>query len=576
MATRARLRSGSIDNTMPRGRAVIRAASIVVSFGGAAVAGCGSLPLRDGVVPEQALPVANYGSLADFAGRIEAMLTTGESAHWLLDRNQLAFTARLALADEAATSLDVQYFIWQNDASGYLLSDRILRAADRGVRVRVLMDDLGVSGPGGDVLKLDAHPLIAVRIFNPWAVRGWRFGAAAEFLTRAPTLNRRMHNKTFIADGRFAVLGGRNIGNRYFGVYEPFVENDLDVMVAGPMAREVTATFDDYWNSQYSFPIASFARDERPRQSVTATREELRASVAKSAAILTPFTLLPTDWSGYLEELVTTFARAQSKVLWESPEILDAARPRLYGPFKDLVASARSEVLLSSPYFIPDADFRELLRELVAKGVRVVVVTNSLATNNHVVAHTGYRRWRRDVLAAGVELYELRADAAALALYVTPPSVTEGLGLHTKAVVVDRERAFVGSPNVDPRSMVLNTEIGIVGEGAEFAARVAALIDRDIAPANAWRVTMDEEGKPVPGIYFQFMDDEQNWVGWAGETDQNGQAQSQPMRAGPAILNAYEEQQQWTCDPMRVEILPGRVVAIDVLMKKKEGGAGGR
>lgn len=494
MATRARLRSGSIDNTMPRGRAVIRAASIVISFGGAAVAGCGSLPLRDGIVPEQALPVANYGSLADFAGRIEAMLSTGESAHWLLDRNQLAFTARLALADEAATSLDVQYFIWQNDASGYLLSDRILRAADRGVRVRVLMDDLGVSGPGGDVLKLDAHPLIAVRIFNPWAVRGWRFGAAAEFLTRAPTLNRRMHNKTFIADGRFAVLGGRNIGDRYFGIYEPFVQNDLDVMVAGPLARTVTDTFDAYWNSKYSFPVAMFARDKRPHQPIQATRDELRASVAASADILRPFTLEPTDWSSYLEELVATFAPARGEVLWESPDILDEQRPRLYARYKELLASARSEVLISSPYFIPDDEFRELLRQLVRRGVRVVLVTNSLATNNHVVAHTGYRRWRREVLAAGVELYEVRADAAALPYYVTPPATTAHLGLHTKAVVVDRARAFVGSPNVDPRSMELNTEIGVVSDGALFAARVAALIERDISPENAWRVTMDEEG----------------------------------------------------------------------------------
>lgn len=445
-------------------------------------------------MPGQALPIAAYGSLADFAGRIEALLPPGESAHWLLDRNQLAFTARLALADEAASSLDVQYFIWQNDASGYLLSDRLLRAAERGVRVRVLMDDLGASGPGGDVLKLDAHPLIAVRIFNPWKVRGSRLGAAAEFLTRAPTLNRRMHNKTFIADGRFAVLGGRNIGDRYFGIYPEFVQNDLDVMVAGPLARTVTETFDDYWNSDYSYPVALFARDERPSHPIDATRDELRASIAWSAEVLRPFTLEPTDWSSYLEELVATFAPARGEVLWESPDILDFDRPRLYARYKELLASARSEVLISSPYFIPDEGFRELLRELVGNGVRVVVVTNSLATNNHVVAHTGYRRWRREVLAAGVELYELRADAAALQYYVTPPATSVYLGLHSKALVIDRIRAFVGSPNVDPRSMELNTEIGVVGEGAEFAARVAALIERDIAPENAWRVTMDEEG----------------------------------------------------------------------------------
>jgi putative cardiolipin synthase len=166
----------------------------------------------------------------------------------------------------------------------------------------------------------------------------------------------------------------------------------------------------------------------------------------------------------------------------------------LYEDFKAFVASAQSEVLISSPYFIPDAEFRRLLRELVGRGVRVVIVTNSLATNNHVVAHTGYRRWRREVLDAGVELYELRADAEALSLYVTPPTQSRHLGLHTKAVVVDGQRAFVGSSNVDPRSMVLNTEIGVAGDGSEFARRVAALIERDISPANAWRVTMNDEG----------------------------------------------------------------------------------
>jgi cardiolipin synthase C len=472
---------------------VRRVTGLFVAFFSIAVAGCRGLPARV-AVDEAALAVAQYGSLADFAARIEAMLGSGESAHWLLDRNELALRARLALADEAAVSLDVQYFVWQSDASGHLLADRMLHAADRGVRVRILVDDFGVSGKGGDVLKLDAHPNIEVRNFNPWSTRGNRLGTATEFLTRAYVLNRRMHNKTFIADGRFAVLGGRNIGDRYFGIYDRFVQNDLDVMVAGPVAREVALTFDDYWNSEHSFLVASFEYDQRPRTPLMTTREEMHSSIELNAAKLAAFPTEQTDWSAYLEELVATFAPARSEVLWESSDILDESRPRLYGHFKELVASARFEVLISSPYFIPDEDFRTLLRDLVARGVRVVVVTNSLATNNHVVAHTGYRRWRREVLAAGVELYELRSDAKALSLYVTPPATAGRLGLHTKAVVVDRERGFVGSPNVDPRSMVLNTEIGVVGDGPVFAARLAALVERDIAPANAWRVTMDEEG----------------------------------------------------------------------------------
>jgi putative cardiolipin synthase len=472
---------------------VIRATSLLVAVLGIAAGGCRALP--DRVAPyEEALAAARYGSLADFGARIEAMLASGESAHWLLDRNEVALRARLALADEAAVSLDVQYFVWQSDATGHLLADRMLHAADRGVRVRILVDDFGVSGKGGDVLKLDAHPNIEVRNFNPWRTRGNRLGTATEFLTRAYVLNRRMHNKTFIADGRFAMLGGRNIGDRYFGLYRYFVQNDLDVMTAGPVAREIAATFDDYWNSEHSYLIASFDYDQRPRNPLPTTREELHSSIDGDAALLGAFTLEPSDWSAYLEELVATFAPARSEVLWESPDILDASRPRLYEGFKALIAGARSEVLISSPYFIPDEEFRSLLRELVAKGVRVVVVTNSLATNNHVVAHTGYRHWRREMLAAGVELYELRSDAEALSLYVTPPATAERLGLHTKAVVVDGERAFVGSPNVDRRSMVLNTEIGVIAEGPAFASRVAALVNRDIAPANAWRVTMDAEG----------------------------------------------------------------------------------
>jgi putative cardiolipin synthase len=344
------------------------------------------------------------------------------------------------------------------------------------------------------VLKLDAHPRIEVRLFNPWTTRGPRFVTALEFLTRAHVLNRRMHNKTYIADNHFAIVGGRNIGDRYFGLYAPFVQNDLDVLVAGPVVSAVTVTFDQYWNSENTYPPALFAREQRSRQALTLTREEIDAAVAEDANLLQAFPLQRADWSWYLEELVGTFAPASAEIYYDSPDILDASRARLYTQFKALIASARSEVLISSPYFIPDEEFRQLMRDLVTRGVRVAIVTNSLATNNHVVAHTGYRRWRREVLDAGAELYEMRADAGALALYRTPPAEPAALGLHTKAVVVDRQWSFIGSPNVDPRSMVLNTEIGVAAEGAELADRLAALITRDMRPDNAWRVTMDAEG----------------------------------------------------------------------------------
>jgi putative cardiolipin synthase len=303
-----------------------------------------------------------------------------------------------------------------------------------------------------------------------------------------------MHNKTVIADKRFAILGGRNIGDRYFGIYEPFVQNDLDVLVAGQLVDEIADTFDAYWNSEHSYPVVWFARDPRPRQSIDVTRADLDAAVAGARDTLSAFPLEPTTWADYFEGLVDGFAAGRGRVIWESPDIFDFDRERLYSQFKQLVATAKHEVLISSPYFIPDEEFRTILKTLAARGVRVAVVTNSLATNNHIVAHTGYRRWRREVLAAGIELYELRADAAALALYVTPPVQPRALGLHTKAVVIDGERAFIGSPNVDPRSMVYNTEIGIVSDSPALAREVAALITRDMDPQNAWRVTVNEEG----------------------------------------------------------------------------------
>jgi putative cardiolipin synthase len=369
----------------------------------------------------------------------------------------------------------------------------LLEAADRGVKVRLLLDDFGVASSRASVVELDAHPRIEVRVFNPWASRASRFATALEFLARAKQLNRRMHNKTYIADGRFAIVGGRNIGDRYFGIYEPFVQNDLDVLVAGRVVQDVAASFDLFWNSAESYPIALF-RLPGGMPDIAATEKRLTETVAADGAVLQSFAAHGADWHGFFEGLVDTGAVGQAELYYDSPDIHDPDAVRLYPRFKQLIAGAEREVLISSPYFIPDPEFRRLLRSLVARGVRVAIVTNSLATNNHVVAHTGYKHWRRDVLSAGVELYELRADATALRYYVTPPATSDALGLHTKAVVVDGKRAFVGSPNVDPRSMNLNTEIGIEADSEELSRRVTALIVRDMSPENAWRVTMDSEG----------------------------------------------------------------------------------
>jgi putative cardiolipin synthase len=455
--------------------------------------GCASLPPRDPATSfEVAAAPAPTGTLRDYAQRIAPALGDAGTAHWLLDRSELALNARLALTDGAAETLDVQYFLWQNDASGKLLALRLLEAASRGVRVRLLLDDFAVSKNGAMVAWLDAHPAIEVRVFNPWASRDSMFGVAVEFLARTKTLNRRMHNKVYIADGQFAIVGGRNIGDRYFGLYEPFVEDDLDVLVAGALVADVSASFDDFWNSPATYPIALL--DRRSADKAAAAGPRVAEEIAAAPPQLAAFVGNPTDWATFFDGLLSTFAAGPAALFHDAADPADA-RGRLKQRLKDLVASAQHEVLISSPYFIPDAEFRDLIRTLVARGVRVAIVTNSLASNNHVVAHTGYKHLRRDVLEAGAELYELRVDAAVRAAYSTPPTEAQAVGLHAKAVVVDGRRTFVGSPNIDPRSLEINTEVGVATESEAFARAVAALIVRDMAPENAWRVTLDADGR---------------------------------------------------------------------------------
>jgi putative cardiolipin synthase len=456
-----------------------------------AVVACAAPIERPALEQELALPPPDHGPLQRYGDAAEAQLGPGESAHWLLDTNRVAYVARLALTDQAVSTLDVQYFIWQEDSTGTLLALRLIEAADRGVKVRLLLDDFDVARSASQIVLLDAHPRIEVRIFNPWAHRS-SFGKVLEFLLRWNTLTHRMHNKTYIADNRFAIVGGRNIGDRYFGVHPPFVQNDLDVMVAGPLTQSVTASFDLYWNAPLTYRVGDLERRELTVESLRGVKAALEASLSTWEPILAAFQ--SGQWESYLDGLLETLAPGVGELYLDLPGVREHLPRQLYDRFLALVGSAERELLISSPYFIPDRAFIELLQRLVERGVRVALITNSLASNNHTVAHTGYRHWRRATLAAGVELYEMRSDAAILSDYVTQPATAGFLGLHTKAVVVDRRVAFIGSPNVDPRSMILNTEIAVVTESEVLAERLVALISRDMQPENAWRVTMDEAG----------------------------------------------------------------------------------
>lgn len=447
---------------------------------------------RPEVEPTYARAPATSGTLERIDRRIDGELEPGASAVRLLERNDAAYTARLALVEQAADTLDVQYFIWRNDATAHYLARGVVDAAERGVRVRVLLDDLALDSHDADYAALDTHPLIEVRTFNPWRSRT-KPGRFIEFLLRMETLNHRMHNKAVIADNRFAITGGRNVGDHYFGLDTEFVQNDLDVLLAGPAVRAISDHFDLYWNSEQTYPVEAVLKRRHRERGFDEVVADIEETYMSGRELLVQFMPAAGRRVEFLESFADSFAQGPVDVYFDQPRVDIEPPTQLYEDFKRLIARAESEVLISSPYFVPDQEFLDLLTRLEESGVRVVVLTNSLGANNHITAHSAYKRWRRKLLRADIELYEARRDAASLAYYVTPPVETDRLGLHSKVVVVDGRLGFIGSPNVDPRSMILNTEMGVVVDDAGIGASLRELFARDIAPKNAWRVELRDD-----------------------------------------------------------------------------------
>jgi len=460
---------------------------------------CGTIETRTPPVELTSMAAAETGVLHDLAERIVGRVPPGQSAFWLLSGAKFSFDARLALVDRAQESIDIQYFILEKDPTSRLFMDRVVQAADRGVRVRILLDDLTMNGKDAELSGLDRHPNISVRTFNPWSSRS-KAGRIFEWFMRLGRLNHRMHNKTIVVDGVFAMLGGRNVGDRYFGVWEEFVQNDLDVMTAGPAAAEVAASFDLFWNSNPSYSVFDVAKPRAAAQELETTRELLREEYLSAREKLSSFPLEASTWDGLFENLVASAAPGAGVLGVDLPDVDQIVpgeiRPgQLYAQMLDMLARAERRVLLSTAYLVPDEQFFELLATLEGRGVEVVLLTNSLASNNHMVAHTAYKEWRKRLLGIGVDLYEAREDSIYIREYETPPIDSGFLGLHSKAIVVDDDLSFIGSPNIDPRSLMINTEIGFFIEGEELARQLAELIERDISPDAAWRVYQDERGR---------------------------------------------------------------------------------
>jgi putative cardiolipin synthase len=415
----------------------------------------------------------------------------GKSGFGIIRYGREAFTSRVAMSDLAERTLDVQYYIWEADATGRILMDRLVRAAERGVRVRLLLDDINIKGRDAYAVALDAHPNIDIRMFNPFANRGT---PALGFLTDFNRVNHRMHNKLMVMDNALALVGGRNIGNHYFNVATDANFRDLDIAAGGPVVPEISSVFDYFWNGEWSFPISVLVDEPATEAEMRAVIAQLREQVAMEEY---PYPL-DRDVSGLksaLTSLFDDFVWAPGRIVWDDPASIreEGSTSKLMEGLVNRLALVEDEVLIESAYFVPRDPGIRKLATLTDNGARIRVLTNSLVSNDVLAAHAGYAERRKDLLAAGVELYELRAypDSADRNLVAGSSKAA----LHTKAVVFDHEDVFIGSLNLDPRSLDINTEAGLYVESPELAQQVIAYMDSGVSAENSYRVVQDDDGR---------------------------------------------------------------------------------
>lgn len=459
----------------------------------------GAPPTGPALPPAYAMAPQNTGIWAQTEKQVAAQHGSAASGFRLLEKNSEGLKWRLALIDQAQHSIDLQYYVWFGDASGQLLMARVIAAAERGVKVRLLFDDLStmlrhMTAPElrDEMLAyIDSHPNIQVRTFNAWQNRDW-LGRIAEGTSNFSRINRRMHNKQMVVDNRVAIIGGRNIGDEYFGLNSEFNFHDLDVMGVGPVARQASAVFDRYWNSDWVRPIPSSSA-ARSQGRITAAAIELPEAAAAHPA-MQDLLAGRHSWLAEQAQLSATLAPGRSVVHTDSPSRAEGVRNHMPEAFRALMRSAQQEVLITNAYIIPDANFMQDLADLQTRGVRVRILTNSLASHDVPAVNAHYEDWRVPILKTGAELHELRPDPAIKTDWVDTAPVRSGFaGLHTKAMVIDRTRSFIGSMNLDPRSEVINSEMGVIIDSPALAATLAQRMERDMSSANSWRLAFNAE-----------------------------------------------------------------------------------
>ena len=419
------------------------------------------------------------------------------SGDWFVPLNvgRTALEWRLRAIDSATESIDLQTFLWSNDAVGGEISHALIAAANRGVTVKLLLDNSFTVNESEFLATLNQHPNIDTRIYNPFRYRPDDVAMREMFdLGEFSRIDRRMHNKVLVIDNVAAIIGGRNQADEYFGHHAKANFRDMEVLAYGEIAQQISTSFDAYWSSDWAFPLEKLGSNESDGESSGSVggeqpylRQFLPLESAESLAIAWR-AAATTGFSGQAQLLVDAPAAENPSV--ESATLLAQQMLRW-------IDQANHELITVSAYLIPTQDLQQAVERALARGVKIKILTNSLQSNNHTSAHAAYRHHIAQLLKIGVEVYELRAFASGRALYMDPPVESKSLGLHAKFMLIDDDLSFIGSANFDPRAVKLNTEIGLMIRSTAVNRRLRDLIAHDFQLSNAWSVQQRDGGSIV-------------------------------------------------------------------------------
>ena len=482
--------------------------SILILAAALLVEACSTLPAQPERAPTLALKPTPDSNLVQIAERTRpAPELTGFR---LMPLGSYALDTRVELARRAQHSLDVQYYLIANDMTGRLLMRSLRDAALRGVRVRLLVDDLYTIGGDEMFRTFAAFDNVEVRLFNPFCCS--RQSVVTKYvasLTEFGRLNHRMHNKLFIADGAIAVAGGRNIADEYFmrSMTDNFV--DMDVAIVGDVVPKLATIFDTFWNSRHVYPVQTIIATDESSEALRRRFDRIVDEGDQMMAIDLP----PVDILGYtplrndLDAGRLRLAWGKAAVFADSPEKVAATSDEMARSMSvtmsvtDLIWKARDTVMISSPYFIPGEMGVTEFGKLNARDVKITIITNSLASNDEPVVHTGYARYRAALLKAGVDLYELNVTRFQHDKHLMFPGASLGR-LHAKTAVIDASIVFIGSMNLDPRSASKNTELGIIAESPDLAKDVIRMFH--IAKLqNAYRLRFGPDGNSLQWLAME-------------------------------------------------------------------------